>query len=367
MDLNIQIPPSLDTFPPEILSQICDFACTDGGITARALSRVSKYIGQVTYPFLWRSLVISGLSQLSRLETHLSKNPNHTKLIEDLFFSDKAGKASRSPTLQRASASGSLKEFARLDVLERKEGEQLVNVFRRLLPKMAPTLRTMCLICFNTRSAEKLVHVLWSTSLPNLTELTVSSRTHFRAPPVSLPSVRRLHFPAQGARHIKSVATDFPNLTHLHLGRSDIFVTRFLEKAFNVELERRYPRMYTWGNSAILPPGLQYVYLEFPKDHWCMNECRYECQSKDELDSLEKLVDSVRVLRQGGVGGSYTYSRAKADWYATRRGQGGFWPLNDDEVELVEIGEEEDGTAEEVEAKGIRGLWKSCREFIVNR
>ncbi|KAI0039783.1 hypothetical protein FA95DRAFT_1503723, partial [Auriscalpium vulgare] len=78
----------LDIFPPEILHHIFTYACTDSGSTARALSVTSKYLADSAAPFLYRTLSLSGITDIQHALRCLSALPEPHRRVEHLMLAD---------------------------------------------------------------------------------------------------------------------------------------------------------------------------------------------------------------------------------------------------------------------------------------
>ncbi|KAG7442640.1 uncharacterized protein BT62DRAFT_871882, partial [Guyanagaster necrorhizus] len=61
----------MDTFPCEILTRVCYYACTDGGQTGRSISLVSKRAHRLVKPFRLNSLCVTSARQIIGLREHL--------------------------------------------------------------------------------------------------------------------------------------------------------------------------------------------------------------------------------------------------------------------------------------------------------
>lgn len=78
----------MDALPPEMLHIVCGYACTDAGFTARSLSLVSKYIHNVTQPFRYQTIVVSGSRQILKLSSMLYKIPSNQRYIRRCAISE---------------------------------------------------------------------------------------------------------------------------------------------------------------------------------------------------------------------------------------------------------------------------------------
>jgi hypothetical protein len=251
----------MDRFPPEILSQIFSFACTDGGYTGRSLSIVSKYVHKTSKPYKYNSIRLYDVRSAAAFASFLEKSsPDIVHSILHLFVCNCGQNPDDQdmPYLPKASGTTSLRSRVSSGVShlipgrKRRQRRQMItesvddlcrdgltiSAIIRVLKLVAPTLQTLT-ICFVSRSytlpflehASPHPHF---PRLPVLTELTVSYRApldsrfnyHFFCCPTSaasLPSLRRLDISAQAVDHhlpqtiFTHIAAIAPSLTHLCL------------------------------------------------------------------------------------------------------------------------------------------------------
>ncbi|KAJ7756601.1 hypothetical protein B0H16DRAFT_1371310 [Mycena metata] len=80
----------MQALPPELHSKIYGIACRDDGATGRSLSRVSKRIRDVSAPYRYHSVAVSGPVQIHKLVVRLRSIPPELRRIRSLFIYDYA-------------------------------------------------------------------------------------------------------------------------------------------------------------------------------------------------------------------------------------------------------------------------------------
>ncbi|KAJ7029877.1 hypothetical protein C8F04DRAFT_1398165 [Mycena alexandri] len=80
----------MQALPPELHSKICRIACRDDGTTSRSLSQVSKRIRDVSAPYRYHSIAVSGPVQIHKLVDRLRSIPPEFRRIRFLFIYDYA-------------------------------------------------------------------------------------------------------------------------------------------------------------------------------------------------------------------------------------------------------------------------------------
>ncbi|KAI0710743.1 hypothetical protein C8Q76DRAFT_738611 [Earliella scabrosa] len=243
----------MDTLPLELHAQIFAYACTDDGSTARALSLVSRYVRDVTAPFLYQSLVISGLDQMSELVARLDAAPPHLRRIRHLFLSDWTH-----PEVQKRTVGCSPVD------MERYDAERALAI--RIIDYAAPTLETLALVASCPYTAPPLVGHLFSTPLPRLAELSIHGFYPFPRTSGTLPKLERLHLSGNrnphGLLQLGALEAACPNLVHLRL--SDLAGAT----PFALELHAAALPQDDAGCDALapfvstLPPHLKHVVVE---------------------------------------------------------------------------------------------------------
>ncbi|KAI0738206.1 hypothetical protein C8Q80DRAFT_1072346, partial [Daedaleopsis nitida] len=201
----------MHVLPLELHAQIFEFACTDNGTTARNLSLVSRYVRNVTAPYLYQSLVICGLDQMNELVARLDAVPAHLRRIRHLFLSD----WTHAEVQKRSLALNSTE-------MDRYDAEK--NAAMRILDYAAPTLETLALVVSCPYTAPPLVGHLFSVPLPRLVELSIHGFYPFPRTSGVMPKLERLHLSGNrnphGLLQLGALEAACPNLAHLRL--SDI-------------------------------------------------------------------------------------------------------------------------------------------------
>lgn len=79
----------MDTFPTEIYSKICAYACTDDdGFTGASLLSVSHYIRQIAKPHAFHSVALMDSRQIMTFAELVRRNPGFVKGVRHLFICD---------------------------------------------------------------------------------------------------------------------------------------------------------------------------------------------------------------------------------------------------------------------------------------
>ncbi|KAI0370774.1 hypothetical protein BV20DRAFT_930771, partial [Pilatotrama ljubarskyi] len=198
----------MDTLPLELHAQIFAFACTDDGSTARTLALVSHYFREVATPYLYQSLAISGMEQMSELVARLDVTPPHLRRIRHLFLSD----WTHSQTKERVVRTSE-------DAQDRYLAEKTFAL--RILTLAAPTLETLAMMVSCPYTGPPLLGALFSTPMPRLTELSVHGFYPFPHTANSMPRLETLHLSGNrnphGLLHLGTLDTACPSLTELRI------------------------------------------------------------------------------------------------------------------------------------------------------
>ncbi|KAH9912972.1 uncharacterized protein BXZ73DRAFT_55780 [Epithele typhae] len=246
----------MDSLPLELHAQIFEFACTDDGTTARALSLVSHYIREVAAPFLYQSLSISGLKQMNDLCERLATTPPHLRRIRHLFLSDWTAADVRKHTSAPSD-------------MERYDAER--SFAARILALAAPTLEALTLVVSCPFTAPPLIGELFATPFPRLADLAVHGFYPFPHTPGALPALRSLrlsgHRNPHGLFQLGSLAAAAPRLTHLRL--SDIAAAAPFARELHAAALPHDPSSAAAtatgggvGLAPALPPSLKHVAID---------------------------------------------------------------------------------------------------------
>jgi len=154
----------MNAFPVEIHSYICEFACTDDGLTARSLGLVSKYYREVVHPFRYQSIAVSGQLQISELERRLERTLPHLRRVRNIFISD------------------GIKDNELVGPLQRSAPH-----ITRLLGLVSSSVETLTLHCDHPKTSTSLLAFLFGLYYPHLRELTVVGYYPFPHVPNAMP------------------------------------------------------------------------------------------------------------------------------------------------------------------------------------
>ena len=333
---------TLNRCPPEIVSIIATFACTDGGYTGCSLSRVSRYIRNATQRVRYLSIALTSEKSLVSFAQLLdSSRGRHT--IRHLFLSVKV------PT----TASDSQEDFTR----ERRTA--LLNGLETVLDYTATMLITLaihkpanvCLVCTTRRSFPALQDLAIPEAIPTL-PLSDPKENSPR-----FPSLRRLHITGcnQFTFHIPlwvSIAETAPLLTHLRVSsvRDDLQLPRFLRVLLKVPPPDRTPgqwapptRIDHWYKAgsedvwqaekvAARLPLLKDVYVHRRPMNDMSAERRFESVTYDCMSlGLTHIAESTAkgagegILHLVPVVRGYRYHEAKKHWLDMVAGRNGPW------------------------------------------
>jgi hypothetical protein len=150
-------PLSLSDFPHELLEIIFILSISDGGYTATSLRLVCRNFSEIVRPYLFRYICVSGESRLRSLSRALSKaSVQQLKHIRHVFLSDRIREEAdvswhpaHSPDQESLPVVRDQKNFT-------AEAERLVPSFEMILNRIAPYVRTLRLLLFNTRIYSRL-------------------------------------------------------------------------------------------------------------------------------------------------------------------------------------------------------------------
>jgi len=215
----------MDIFPTELHSYICQLACTDDGRTARSLAQLSKYFRDVSEPFRYQSIAISGIDQILELVSRLQNGPPHIRPIRHLFISDKS--------------------YPRDDHQPRKDAHDLAGAnMSHILRLAAPTLESLTFCASCPANSTALIAALFNLAFPRLFELTVVGFYPFPRLPAGMPRLERLHLSGNrnphGLLQIGNLGAACPNLTHLRISGLCMALS-FVEELEEALTEKRDP------------------------------------------------------------------------------------------------------------------------------
>ncbi|KAG6852205.1 hypothetical protein C0991_002017 [Blastosporella zonata] len=228
---------NMNVFPPELHSYICELACHDDGRTVRALSLVSKYFREISRPFLYQSLSISGSIQIIALASALQNTVPHLRSVRHLFLSTHS-KNDVTPTPKATDAADTA-------------------AILRILTLSASTLETLSFVSGSPSMGTMSISRLFRTSFPRLRELAISGFYPFPSAPGKMPRLERLHLHGNRNPHglLQAGGLDeaCPSLTHLRVSGLSMAVT------FAVELREAFAGSDQSPFSSKLPSSLRHV------------------------------------------------------------------------------------------------------------
>jgi len=215
---------TMKSCPPELHSYICQLAGQDDGRTIRALSLVSKYFKEITAPYAYQSLSISGPEQINKLASKLESTPLHLRHIRHLFLSDAVPNKPHRTSEGESHAPNS-------------------TATTRILALAAPTLESLTFISSNPATNTQSISRLFRLSFPHLRELSVSGFYPFPSLPGKFPRLTHLHLHGNrnphGLLQLGGLDEVCPSLTHLRVSGLSMAVSfaQELEEAFRCDEE----------------------------------------------------------------------------------------------------------------------------------
>lgn len=280
----------MDALPFELHSQIFELACTDDGSTARALSRVSRYVRQVSQPFILQSVAVSGLASLTELADKIESLPQHRRRVRHLFLSDWTENQMQQKLVPSDDAD-----------MDRYEVERSAIV--RVLDLVAPTLESLAFIVSCPFNSSRLIGHLFSLHFPRLEDLSVHGFYPFPHAQGNMPNLRRLHLSGNRNPHglfsTGGLGAACPKLTHLRISGlvSAASFAEELENALLPVAKRTDPSLL----SASLPDSICQVSVyagPAPANTRRLASARAQHQKmSDRLTGLVLLKDSIQGVQ----------------------------------------------------------------------
>lgn len=301
----------MDTLPLELHSQIFEFACTDDGSTARSLSLVSRYVREVSQPFLLQSVAVSGLPSLTELADKIESLPPHRRRVRHLFLSDWTEKQVQQKTIPSDDAD-----------MDRYEVERSTIV--RILDLVAPTLDSLAFLVSCPFNSSQLIGHLFSLSLPHLEDLSIHGFYPFPHSQSNMPSLRRLHLSGNrnphGLLQTGGLAAACPKLSHLHISGlvSAVSFAEELENALLPDTKSTESSLF----SASLPDTLAHITVHTgpaPASTRRLTSARAQHQKmSDRLEALVLLKDAIQgprfELAEASESESSSYAWMRTEW-----------------------------------------------------
>lgn len=357
---------SMERCPPEIHVRIFSYACTDDGTTGCALSLVSHYFREVSYPCQWQCISLAGFKRVVRLarETQVIRR---RKPVYHLFLSDRY---SPPPNCYPHPEDHTAYEL------------ELLPALCTIMEYASDSLETLSFFsdaCFYD-GASAVRHLL-SFPYPRLKELTLRACCTPRqlagplpgdSLPCQTPSLERLHLalPYHGfssdnlqATHnlVQSIS---PSVSHLRFTMLDKWGSRRVVEVVHAELaaagivtpvlhlppsdwdspSTTVAHAVTW--ERLLPHGLQFFAIQpSPTSTFycsCCMDLRGDVDVMRILERISEVADiqrfaymdrrpiRVRKCRTDPMEvAGYGYAEAKYDWGSRIQGQDGCWRQKD--------------------------------------
>ncbi|KAF9462895.1 hypothetical protein BDZ94DRAFT_1260113 [Collybia nuda] len=238
-------------FPIEIWLQIFQLACTDGGSTGRAISRVSRFFHEVSKEVRLQSITVVGVPQIVACALMLERTPPNFRRVRHLFVSN----CLETPFRRTRTFPTSSRGFWEIDT-------GACEAFIQILKLVAPTLQTFYLVSNIPRTC-----ILLPVSLPKVVQMTLQGpippANHPRCETHAFPSLRRLQllsFTDYPMDIFESITLRAPSLTHLYLSLTH--ASRHLHSDLTQALTNTSP--HTSSDTlpfGIFPTTLKRIYI----------------------------------------------------------------------------------------------------------
>jgi hypothetical protein len=231
---------NLNSLPHEIVEEIFIFAMSDGGYTATSLRLACRHFSEVVRPYMFRYICVSGESKLHSLSRALARaSLQQLKHVRHVFLSDRireqahvSWRPALSPNQGPAPAAGHQKYFT-------DEAARLKPFYKMILNRVAPYVRTLRLLFFNT-----LVYTgLRSSRIASLVYIRLTSftilRTYTKDEGVlfnDMPALRDVHI----RLHTQSIDLSAFLKALVRLGRSPMLGSIRLEGAYPDRLQATF-------------------------------------------------------------------------------------------------------------------------------
>ncbi|TBU44157.1 hypothetical protein BD309DRAFT_958993 [Dichomitus squalens] len=290
----------METLPLELHALIVEYACTDDGATARSLALVSRYVHDVATPFLFQSLAVSGLHQMTELVVRLEALPPRARRIRHLFLSDWTHKDVIK--MQKQCAPTSFLEMERYDAERAFAG--------RILQHAAPTLETLALVVACPYTAPPLVGQLFALPLPRLQGLAIDGFYPFPHTRSVLPRLERLHLSGNrnpyGLLQLGALEAACPQLSYLRISGLDAapaFARELHSALFPQPLSGGIELSSSFSFPSALPVRLRELRVEVCRPRECpvrqshpTGRQRAHSQRAPHKSGHEKMMETLREV-----------------------------------------------------------------------
>lgn len=200
---------TMNKLPTELHDYICESACSEDGASVHALNIVSSYFHEVSKPYLYRNIAVSGADQISVLSKRLATVAPHLCRIDHLFLSDMP------PQTKLDIHSSSIDQSS-----DWEDYHQLLPSVIQILAHASSTLQSFSLFSQSPVSTALIARV-FRTTFPVLRRLSVHGFYPFLSSPKRFPRLEYLHLngnrnPA-GLLHLGTLGEACPTLKTLRI------------------------------------------------------------------------------------------------------------------------------------------------------
>ncbi|KAF8803093.1 hypothetical protein BYT27DRAFT_7195968 [Phlegmacium glaucopus] len=171
----------MDKCPPELHAYICQLTCVDDGNTIRSINKVSRYFYNISKPYLYQNLSISGPEQIHAVATVLeTKSKGYLRHIRHLFIHDTTS------TIEQHGHSHETESAIQAT-------PETHTLILRIISLAAPTLESLAFIAYSPQTSTSLIARLFKTSFPRLRDLSICGFYPFPTTAGKFPQLERLH------------------------------------------------------------------------------------------------------------------------------------------------------------------------------
>ncbi|KAF9527659.1 hypothetical protein CPB83DRAFT_749517, partial [Crepidotus variabilis] len=191
----------IQSLPIELTAYICEFVSEqDDGLSIRCLSLVSTHLYDISEPYLFRRVTVTGAAQISAFAERLKLIQPGRRKIRDLFLAD-------SPLITKA-----------LEPICAPDNAQLSRNISQILTYASPHITSLAAHLHSQRGPSLIARIL-RTSMPYLQSLTVSGLYPFPSSSSYFPRLKSLHLDGNrnpfGLLTMAGLEEAFPCLTSL--------------------------------------------------------------------------------------------------------------------------------------------------------
>jgi len=224
----------MDKCPPELHAYICQLACVDDGNTIRSINKTCRYFHNISNPYLYQTLSISGPKQIQAVATLLESKPKgYLRHIRHLFISETTSSIEKHGHSHKSESA----------IRDTPETHTLIL---RIISLSAPTLESLAFVAYSPQTSTSLIARLFKTSFPRLRDLAVCGFYPFPTTAGKFSQLERLHLSGNrnphGLLQMSVLESACPSLKFLKisgLALAASFVTEVKEAMGNIENERK--------------------------------------------------------------------------------------------------------------------------------